>query len=72
MDFLKKHVDTVVVLGGIIGAVLWMNGKFNKVEQDIALLNKEIAIMKTVLIMKNIMPQELAHSERPTESLNLK
>jgi len=25
-DWFKKHVDTAVVLSGILGAVLWMNG----------------------------------------------
>lgn len=57
MDWLRKHVDTVIVLGGILSSVLWMNTKFNE-------LDKEISIIKTVLIMKNIMPSELA-----TESL---
>jgi hypothetical protein len=53
MDWFKKHADTVVVLGGILASVLWMNGKFAAIE-------KEITIMKTVLIMKDIMPKELA------------
>ncbi len=56
MDWFKKHVDTVVVLGGILASVLWMNGKFAEVEKD-------ITIIKTVLILKNIMPSELAHKE---------
>jgi hypothetical protein len=60
METLKKHVDTVVVLGGILASVLWMNGKFNDVEKDINSLKTDIAVMKTVLIMKNIMPTELA------------
>lgn len=53
MDWFKKHVDTVIVLGGILTSVLWMNAKFS-------LLEKEIAVIKTVLIMKNIYPSELA------------
>lgn len=52
MEWFKKHVDTVIVLGGILTATLWMTSKINDVE-------KEMAIMKTVLIMKNIMPSEL-------------
>lgn len=72
MELLKKHVDTVVVLGGILASVLWMNGKFNEidkrfsiVEKDMAVLKsdveKEIAIIKAILIIKNLMPVELAH-----------
>lgn len=74
MELIKKHVDTVVVLGAILSSVLWMNGKFNSVdhqfaeiEKQIALtradFEKEISIIKTVMIMKNIMPSELANNK---------
>jgi hypothetical protein len=53
MELIKKHVDTIVILGGILGSILWMNGKFNSLEKD-------IVIIKTVMIMKGIMPSELA------------
>ena len=53
MDWFKKHIDTLVILGGIFSSFLWMNGKFNELEKD-------MAIIKTVLIMKDIMPKELA------------
>ncbi len=56
MDWMKKHVDTVIVLGGILTSVLWMNGKFNQLE-------KEVAVIKTVLIMKDILPKELAKND---------
>ena len=52
MDIIKKHVDTMVVLGGILSSILWMNHQFNELKQD-------ILIIKTVLIMKNIMPDQL-------------
>lgn len=53
MDWIKKHTDTVMILGGLVSAMLWMNGKFNELEKD-------MAIVKTVLILKNIMPADLA------------
>ncbi len=56
MDWIKKHVDTVIILSAFATSILWMNGKFNEIE-------KELAIVKTVLIMKNIMPVELAQSK---------
>jgi magnesium-transporting ATPase (P-type) len=52
MDWIKKHVDTVIMLSAFASAMLWMNGKFNEIEKD-------ITIIKTVLIMKNIIPAEL-------------
>lgn len=53
MNWFSKHVDTVVILGAILTAVLWMNSKFNELEKD-------ITVIKTVLIMKGIMPELLA------------
>lgn len=50
---MKKHTDTVIVLTAIITSMLWMNGKFNNIEKD-------LAVIKTVLILKDIMPKELA------------
>jgi hypothetical protein len=55
-EFFKKHTDTVLVLGAIFAGFLWMNTKFNELE-------KELAIVKTVLIMQKIMPSELAVKE---------
>jgi len=57
MEWLKKHTDTVIVLGAILSSVLWMNGKFSSLEKD-------IAVMKTVMIMQKIMPPELAKTEK--------
>ena len=56
MNWIKKHTDTVVILTSILGSVVWMNGKFNQ-------LDKDMAIVKTVLIVKGIMPSELALKE---------
>ena len=53
MELIKKHVDTVIVIGAILSSMLWMNGKFNEIEKD-------MAVIKTVLIMRGIMPSELA------------
>ena len=55
MDF-KKHIDTMIILGGIISSFLWMNSRFNALEKDMTMI-------KTVLILKNIMPIELASKD---------
>jgi hypothetical protein len=59
-DYLRKHADTVVILAGILGATMWMTSKMNDVEKD-------IAIIKTVLVMKNIMPEKLAQCDKKGE-----
>jgi hypothetical protein len=70
MDFLKKHADTVAIIGGILTSVLWMNGKFNDVDKKFnemdkkfSTIEKDMAVIKTVLIMKEIMPDKLAKHE---------
>ena len=57
MEWFKKHTDTVIIIGAIVSSMLWMNGRFNEIEKD-------ITIIKTVLIMKNILPPELATKEK--------
>ena len=61
MDWFKKHVDTVVVLGGILASILWMNGRFNDINSKFHELEKDITIIKTVLFMKGIIPPELCN-----------
>lgn len=53
MEWFKKHTDTFIILGAFAASLIWMNGKFNEVEKD-------LAVIKTVLVMKNIMPADLA------------
>jgi hypothetical protein len=60
MDIIKKHVDTVIVLGGILGSVMWMNHQFNNVDKQLSKLEKDMAVMKAVLIVREVMPKELA------------
>jgi len=77
MDWFKKHVDTVIILSAFASSVFWMNGKFNEVDRrfgevdrrfaevgkQFSEVHEQLSILKTVLIMKNIMPVELAQSE---------
>ncbi len=60
MEWMKKHVDTVIILTAFGACLLWMNGKFNEVDRQFSEVHQELAVMKTVLIMKNIMPIEMA------------
>lgn len=59
MDEIKKHFDTIAIIltiiASLLGSTLWLTGKFNALEKD-------LAIIKTVLIMRDIMPKELAQT----------
>lgn len=46
-NWFLKHVDTLAVIATVLSGFLWINGKFNDIEKD-------IAVIKTVMIMKNI------------------
>ncbi len=59
MEWFKQHADTIVILSSF-ALCFWtmnekMNEKFNAIEKD-------LAIIKTVLVMKNIMPSELSYT----------
>jgi hypothetical protein len=57
MEWFKKHTDLVIMLSAFASCILWMNGKFNDIEKD-------VAIIKTALIIKNIMPTEFAKIDK--------
>lgn len=63
-EWMKKHIDTIFILGGILGSVLWMNGKINQLQQDMSSMKTDIAVVKTVLVMKEIMPKELVTKDK--------
>jgi len=53
-----------LVFVAIVSSIIWVNTKLNEIDARIILLEKDIAVLKTVLIMKNIMPAELVcHKE---------
>jgi hypothetical protein len=71
MNFLKRHADAATVIGLILTAGLWMRSEFKEIHSEFKDVHKEIAglkqdmgVIKAVLIMKNIMPTELARREK--------
>lgn len=55
MNWLNKHADAIAVITAIVLSALWMNNNFKDLEKD-------IAVIKAVMIMQKIMPAELAKS----------
>ena len=56
MNWFKEHGDTIAILS-MFALCFWnMNEKMN---EKFGILEKDVAIIKTVLIMKQIMPCEL-------------
>lgn len=63
MNWFQKHADTVIVLGGILASVLWMTHKLSDIEKDIVMI-------KTVMIVQKIMPPELCIKKEKNEQSN--
>jgi hypothetical protein len=63
MEWFKKHTDAFMTMGAILGAMVWMNGEFNDVKRQIGDVRIDMAVVKTVLIMKNVMPKEVAQKD---------
>lgn len=61
MDVMKKHYETLTILGGmaviLVGCCMWINGKFSEV-------NTRLTKIETVLILRGIMPAEMAVAQR--------
>ena len=62
-EWFNKHVDTAIVLTAIFSSFLWMGGKFTDISDRFSALEKDVAVIKTVLVMKGVMPSELAKKE---------
>lgn len=56
-DWIKRHADTMVIVAAVVGAAMWMNNSIKDIQMD-------VAVVKTVLILKGIMPPALASSEK--------
>jgi hypothetical protein len=52
MEWFKKHVDTVIILGAFGASILWMNGKFNEIHLNLDSIIRELEKIKVALIEK--------------------
>jgi hypothetical protein len=67
-NWFKQHADTIVILSSFAWC-FWtlnekVNDKFSVLSKEISEVKTDVAIIKTVMLMKNIMPSELACHEK--------
>lgn len=60
MDWFKQHADTIAILAMFCAMFVWIDGKFDRIDDRFVSIERDVAIIKTVLLMKQIMPCELA------------
>jgi hypothetical protein len=63
MNFFERHADTAVILGTFFGFFMYIHAQFSGIDSRFGKIEQDLAVIKTVLIMKNILPAELAHKE---------
>ena len=60
MDWLKQHGDTIVILSTFAVCFWTLNEKIMQIDKD-------LTIIKTVLVLKNIMPSELCKNSETSK-----
>ena len=50
MDWIKKHVDTVIILGALGLMMLWVNKRFNDIHLNFEFIAHELEKIKEALI----------------------
>lgn len=70
MEWFNKHADSISVISVLILAMVWMNTRFNEIDRRFSDIEKEMAIIKTVLVMKGVMPTELARADINVGGIN--
>lgn len=63
-SWFKEHADTIAIIGLLLAGFYWADGKFEKVNERFSTLEKDVTAIKTTLIIKNIMPTDLAKCEK--------
>lgn len=59
-SWFKEHIDSAAIIGTILTVSFWMSSEFKQIHKDISDLRTDMAVVKAVLILKNIMPADLA------------
>ena len=68
--FFTKNRDILTFVVSMLGTFFWLNSQFTEsnkhmtdIELKIASVQSELNVIKTVFIMQNIMPKELAKGD---------
>jgi hypothetical protein len=63
-NWFKKHMDMLVIVGMILVASKWADGKFDKINDRFTSIEKDITQVKTVLIIRGWLPESMAAEEK--------
>ena len=60
MSWFKQHADTITIIFTVLGAFFVQSNRIDSLSEQVNVIEKDVAIIKTVLILKNIYPEQLA------------
>ena len=63
-NWFKEHADTIVILGSFAICFWNLNEKLN---DRFSSLDTRLTVIETVMVLKNIMPSELAKCDKNNE-----
>ncbi len=63
MPWFKKHADTIAILVAFAGGLNWMHNQIGLLNNRMTVLEKDMAVIKAVLILQKTLPAELAKAE---------
>lgn len=63
MDFLKRNFDKSFIFLTIIASLVWMNVRFDAIQDEMQRLKCEVKIIKTVCIMQEITLKKLSYNQ---------
>jgi hypothetical protein len=59
-NWFKKHADTLAILGAFAVCFWTFDGKLYDMNTRLNTIDHRLTVIETVLVMKNIMPQDLS------------
>lgn len=76
-NWFSKHAETLTVIASLLGGFIWMDSKFatvdakfDKVNERLSAVEKDIAVIRTVLSLKGINCNDMAARENHQEERN--
>lgn len=52
MDWIKKHMDTTIIISIFASGLIWMNGKFNDIDRNFHQVDTEILAIRNDMNQK--------------------
>ncbi len=63
MEVFKRHFETFTIVGSMIATVvcacMWLNGRFNEIDQKISDINVRLTRIETIMFLKGFISSDI-------------